>query len=185
MRTDFYKTEKKLKRVNQTFEYAIESIQECEQPQVKALEGIKEVKAKLEIQEFHLQEEVQRVDQMSADKTDRRKLNEAAQFCARKFYDEKKNNTSCFVRFVRKMFGLDRAIKTSLNNSINSMLDDVADSEEQAMEILKSMQQRESAASPDQHNTSLFARLFRRGGRKRDILEQKIIQDAQTNILAR
>ena len=167
--------------------YVIESIQECEQPQVKVLEDIKEVKAKLGIQEFHLQEEVQRVDQMAANRTDRRKLNEAAQFCARKFYDEKKNKSSSFVRFVRKMFGMDRAIKTSLNNSINSMLSGTDDSENQAMEILKSMQQGESAASPDQHNTSFFGRVFGRGGRKRDILatEKKLIRDAQTKILAR
>jgi len=162
----------------------LESIEESKQPQAKVLEDIKDVKEKIGIQEFHLQEEIKRVDQISRERTDHRKLNEAGRFFARKFYDEQKNKSNFVVRAVRKVFGLDRAMKESLNDSINSMLSDIDEPEEQTMKILKNIQQG-NLSRDQQRNTSIFERFFRRETQRDVSAEKKIVQEAQIQLLAR
>jgi len=164
----------------------LENIEECKQPQAKVLEDIKEIKDKVGIQEFHLQEEIKRVDQISKERTDRRKLSETGRFFARKFYDKQKNKSSFVVRVARKVFGLDRAMKKSLNNKINSMLSDVDESGDQVMEILKSIQQGNSSRDDQQQrNTSFFESFFRRRSQTNVLSEMKIVQEAQIQLLAR
>jgi len=64
------------------------------------------------------------------------------------------------------------------------MLSDVDDSEDQAMEILKKIQQKNSSRD-QQRNTSFFERFFRRGTQRDTPAEKMIVQEAQMQLLVR
>jgi len=75
-------------------------------------------------------------------------------------------------------------MKESLNDSINSMLSDIDEREEQTMKILKNIQQG-NLSRDQQLNTSMFERFFRRGTQRDVSAEKKIVQEAQIQLLAR
>jgi len=175
LRQDFYKTERKLKRAVQTFEYTLECIEECQSLQEKCMEDTRKTREIVGIQTFHLQEEKKRSERLYTERADRKTLDEAGLFIARKMYEDERKSHSKIVKTFRKLFGMDRALKRSLNDSINSMLNDVEKSQEKAKDILKSIQRHSG-------HKSLFDR-FR--GRQSDVVdtERQVVQQAQIKLL--
>jgi len=111
---------------------------------------------------------------MLQDRMDHEKLTEAGRYLAQKFYEKKRSSSWKVVRMFRKLFGVERLAKKSVNESLNSMLRDTEETQGHAMDILKDIQRTSS-------RKSFFERRFRCAPQD---IDTQLVQDAQSKLFA-